>query len=319
MRAVTYPARNEIAITDRPDLHAQDGQIVVAVRAAGLNRADLLQRTGNYPAPPGWPADIPGLEYAGDVIGTGSGETRFRVGDRVMGLVGGGAHAEQVVVDELEAMAIPDGLTYAEAAAIPEAFLTAWDALVVRGRTQPGERVLVHAVGSGVGTAAVQLGQLCGATVVGSSRTADKLRRATALGMHAGVDTSAPDWPSRVGEAVDVIIDTLGGSALRDNLRLLAVRGRLVLLGLLAGRTASDVELDNILRRRLEIIGSVMRTRNLSERVELVARFGVDVLPHFATGTLRPVVHAILPMEAIDDAHQTMSGNATFGKLVLTW
>jgi NADPH2:quinone reductase len=319
MRAFTHPARHELALAERPDPVAGDGQIVVQVRASALNRADLLQRAGHYPAPPGWPHDIPGLEYAGDVIATGTEETRYRVGDRVMGLVGGGAHAERLVVDELEAIAIPDGMSYTDAAAIPEAFLTAWDAITSRGRLAPGERILVHSVGSGVGTAAVQLARLLGGVAIGTSRSDDKLARATGLGMVAGVNTSAPQWEERVGGPVDVILDTLGAGAFHANVHLLAPRGRLVVIGTLSGRRAEVVELDLILRRRLEIIGTAMRIRSLSERVELAGRFGAEILPLIADGTLRPVVSAVLPFDAIEEAHQLMQSNRTFGKVVLTW
>ncbi len=193
MNAIVYTAAggpDVIALREVPTPEPAPEQVRVRVRAAGLNRADILQRRGAYPAPPGWPADIPGLEYAGEVETLGAGVTRWRVGDRVMGLVGGGAHAEYVVVHQDEALAVPAGLTWTEGAAIPEAFLTAWDALVARGRLRAGERVLIHAVGSGVGTAAVQLAARMGATPIGTSRSAAKLERARALGLLQGIDTS---------------------------------------------------------------------------------------------------------------------------------
>ena len=319
MRAVITPGDGTLAILERPEPVPGDGQVLVAVHAAGLNRADLSQRAGKYPAPPGWPADIPGLEYAGEVISTGSGETRFRVGDRVMGLVGGGAHAERVVVDELEAIAIPAHLSFHEAAAIPEAFLTAWDALAIRGRVGPGERVLIHAVGSGVGTAAIQLARLMGAVVIGTSRTEDKLERAASLGMTMGVSTASEGWEKLVGDQVDVIIDPLGASAFGGNLALLAPRGRLVVIGTLTGATGASLDLGLMIRRRLEVIGTAMRVRALSERVELVARFGQEVLPAFAAGGLGPVIDRVMPFESIGEAHELMGSNATFGKVILSW
>ncbi|MGH7593503.1 MAG: alcohol dehydrogenase catalytic domain-containing protein, partial [Gemmatimonadales bacterium] len=218
MLAVTHPSPGVVELAVRPDPVASDHQIVVTVRAAGLNRADLLQRAGRYPAPPGWPVDIPGLEYAGEVRSTGRGVTRWRIGDRVMGLVGGGAHAELVAVHEIEAMAVPAGMSFPDAAAIPEAFLTAWDAMVLRGRAAPGERVLVHAVGSGVGTAAAQLGRVLGFTIVGTSRSAEKLERCRALGMEIGVIAIDDDWPSQVGAPVEVIVDTLGAGVFHQNI-----------------------------------------------------------------------------------------------------
>ncbi len=319
MLAITHPSPDVIAITERPDAVPGDQQILVAVRAAGLNRADLLQRAGKYPAPPGWPADIPGLEYAGEVRAIGSGVTRWRVGDRVMGLVGGGAHAELVVVDEREALPIPPALGFPDAAAIPEAFLTAWDAMVLRGRAAAGDRVLVHAIGSGVGTAAAQVGRALQLVIVGTSRTAAKLERCRPLGMAAGVLTTDADWPARVGEPVQVIVDTLGAKALEQNLALLAPRGRLVVLGTMTGASAPGIDLSLVLRKRLEIIGTAMRVRPLDERIELVARFARQVLPMFGDGRLVPIVDRVLPMREIAEAHRAMQGNETFGKVVLAW
>ena len=200
MRAVIYTGgggTEVISFGDVPNPEVKPGQIRVRVHAAGLNRADILQRRGSYPAPKGWPADIPGLEYAGEVEAV-RGASRWKPGDRVMGLVGGGAQAEMLVVHEDEALPVPEGLSYAEAAAIPEAFLTAYDALVTRGRLAAGERVLIHAVGSGVGTAAAQIARQLGATVLGTSRSAGKLARAAVYGLDIGIDTSR-DAVSRGG------------------------------------------------------------------------------------------------------------------------
>jgi len=318
MRAIIYTAAGGpevIQLREVPTPEPGPGQVRVRVHAAGLNRADIHQRRGNYPAPPGWPADIPGLEYAGEVEELGPGSTRWRLGDRVMGLVGGGAHAEAVIVHQDEMLPIPQALSFTEAAAIPEAFLTAWDALVTRGRLQPGERVLIHAVGSGVGTAASQIAKRLGATVLGTSRQRAKLDRAREYGLDVGIDTSASGFRDAVGEPVNVVIDVLGGPALGDNLAVLAPRGRLVLLGFLQGSRA-EVSLEPVLRKRLEIIGSVMRTRLLAERIPLVAEFAARVLPDFPP--LRPVVGAIFPMTALADAHRAMERDESFGKTVLT-
>jgi putative PIG3 family NAD(P)H quinone oxidoreductase len=317
MLALTHPAPGQSLLLEHPDPVPGPGEILVRVHAAGLNRADLLQKAGKYPAPPGWPADIPGLEYAGEVMALGEGAARWAIGDRVMGLVGGGAHAERVVVHEDEAMAVPPGMAWTEAAAIPEAFLTAWDALVLRGRVGGGERVLCHAVGSGVGTAAVQLARLLDATLIGTSRTPDKLARCAAMGMPHGVVTTEGDWPLQVGGAVDVIIDALGAKFLDQNLNLLAPRGRLVVLGTLTGGVAERLDMSLVLRRRLELIGTAMRSRDLTERRELVARFALEVLPHFISGALRPVVDRVVPLAEFEVAHAAMAENATFGKVIL--
>jgi putative PIG3 family NAD(P)H quinone oxidoreductase len=325
MRAVLHPVSGGPEVLRLGEVATPEpgpGQMRVRVHAAGLNRADVLQRRGQYPAPPGWSAEIPGLEYAGVVEAAGAGVRRWRVGDRVMGLVGGGAHAEFVVVHEDEALSVPPFLSFPEAAAIPEAFLTAWDALVHRARVRPGERVLVHAVGSGVGTAAVQLAKRLGATVLGTSRTASKLDRARALGLDHGIDTSAGGFRQAVGPPVDVILDVLGGPAFADNLAVLALRGRLVVLGLLQGAEVA-ASLVPLLRKRLEVIGTVMRTRGLEERAALVREFETRVLPWFdpaASGhALRPVLGATFDMEAVAEAHRAMEADRVFGKIVLVW
>jgi putative PIG3 family NAD(P)H quinone oxidoreductase len=311
-----------IAIGSAPTPQAGPGQVRVRVRAAGLNRADLLQRRGQYPAPPGWPADIPGLEYAGEVDAVGEQVVRWRVGDRVMGLVGGGAQAEAVVVHQDEAMPIPDGLSFAEAGAIPEAFLTAYDALVTRGRLAAGERVLIHAVGSGVGTAAAQIARQLGATVVGTSRSADKLARAREYGLDEGIDTSRGGFEAAITRPVNVIADVLGGPALPQNLAVLAPRGRLVLLGWLLGSKV-DADFNPVLRKRLEIVGSVMRTRAHAERAEVVREFSERMLPRFDAARyappLRPVLERAVSMQRVAEAHEAMERNETFGKLVAVW
>jgi putative PIG3 family NAD(P)H quinone oxidoreductase len=325
MRAVIYAGAGGpevITLGEVPKPEVRPGHIRVRVHAAGLNRADLIQRRGQYAAPPGWPADIPGLEYAGEVEAVRGG-ARWKPGDRVMGLVGGGAQAELVTVHEDEALAIPEALSYAEAAAIPEAFLTAYDALVTRGRLAAGERVLIHAVGSGVGTAAAQIARHLGATVLGTSRSADKLARALVYGLDVGIDTSRGPFPEAVGEPVHVVLDVLGGPAFGENLAVLAPRGRLVLLGFLAGsRTTTD--LGPILRKRLEVIGTVMRTRTLDERIPLVREFAERMLPLFDqridhAAPLRPVLERTYPMTGLADAHRLIESNETFGKVVVTW
>ena len=326
MRAVIYEGAGGpevITIGEVPKPEVRPDHIRVRVHAAGLNRADLIQRRGQYPAPAGWPANIPGLEYAGEVEVVRPGVTRWRVGDRVMGLVGGGAQAEYVVVHQDEVLPIPAGLSFAEAAATPEAFLTAYDALVTRGRLQAQERVLIHAVGSGVGTAATQIAKHLGATVLGTSRSGDKLARALVYGLDIGIDTSSTAFRDVVGEPVNVVLDVLGGPSFSDNLAVLAPRGRLIMLGFLAG-SGTETDLGPILRKRLEVIGTVMRTRGLEERVPLVRVFTERMLPLFeprpAQGaSLRPVLERTYPMAQLADAHRVMEGNATFGKIVVEW
>ena len=340
MRAIVHRGSGGVEVLSLqtvPDPEPGPGQLRVRVYASGLNRADILQRRGAYPAPPGWPADIPGLEYAGAVDLLGPGVTRWKAGDRVMGLVGGGAHAEFVVVHESEVLPVVSRHLWPEAAAVPEAFLTAYDALSTRGRLQLGERVLIHAVASGVGTAAIQLAREIGATVLGTSRTAAKLERLGALGLDVGIDTSRRSFREQIETPVDVILDVLGGPAFADHLELLAPRGRLVMLGFLQGPETPAISLNLILRKRLEIIGSAMRTRSLAERAALVAEFGQRILPLFGPhvlsdeplrsidhpdqrpATLRPIVHTVFSMSEIAEAHLAMERNEGVGKIVLTW
>jgi putative PIG3 family NAD(P)H quinone oxidoreductase len=321
MRAVVYTGaggHEVVQLRDAPIPEPGFQQVRVRIKAAGLNRADVYQRRGHYPAPPGSPVDIPGLEYAGEVEVLGPGVSRWNIDDRVMGLVGGGAHAEYVVAHQDEILPVPVQLEFTQAAAIPEAFFTAYDAVVTRARLAWDERVLIHAVGSGIGTAAIQIARLLGAHSLGTSRTPEKLARAKELGLETAISTATGGFRDQVGEPVNVILDVLGGPAWADNLAVLAPLGRMIVLGFLQGPQIS-ADFTPLLRKRLEIIGSVMRTRSLEERIALVAAFRRDMLPHFSTGKLKPVVGSVLPMAEIAAAHHAMETNETFGKLVLVW
>ena len=317
MLALIHPTPGTIARVDRPDPSPGPRQVLVAVHASGINRADLLQRAGKYAAPPEWPADIPGLEYAGEVTAIGSEVSRWQPGDRVMGLVGGGAHADLLVVDEREVMALPAGLSFVQGAAIPEAFLTAWDAIVLHGRAVSGERILMHAIGSGVGTAAVQLARAYDLELIGTSRTAVKLERCAALGLRHGVLTTDADWPAKVGDPIDVLVDPLGAEYFSQNLALLANQGRMIVLGTMTGAIGPAIDLGALLRRRLEVIGTAMRVRRSGERARLVARFTEEVLPFFRDGELVPVVDRVMDAADATAAYDLVAGNTTFGKVIL--
>jgi len=298
-------------------------EIRVQVAAAGLNRADLLQRRGYYPAPPGVPADVPGLEYSGTVEQVGEGVREFAPGDAVMGIVGGGAMATHLLVPAREVMRVPAGMPLTEAAAIPEVFLTAFDALFGQGRLAPGQTVLVHAIGSGVGTAALQLGLLAGARVVGTSRSQEKLTRCRELGLEAAllVDNNqfaAALFEQNGGRGSDVILDTIGASYLNENVKALALGGRLVLVGLLGGASA-ELPLSLLLGKRASVIGTVLRSRPTEEKARLAQDFARDLLGHFERGKLKPVLDVVLPMREIRAAHQRMEQNQNFGKIVLQW
>lgn len=298
-------------------------EVLVDVAAAGLNRADVLQRRGMYPAPPGAIADVPGLEYAGTVAAVGPHVTAARAGDRVMGIVGGGGMATRVVVHERELVPVPRGLSLEQAAAIPEVFFTAYDALFAQGGLRMGETALVHAIASGVGTAALQLAHAAGARVIGTSRTRAKLDRCRALGLEHCVlvegSTFSDQVSGRAGAGgVQLVIDTVGAAYLEENLRALAPRGRLVILGLLGG-AAGPAPLGMILRKRLTVVGSVLRARPLEEKAALATAFAARVVPLFEQGRLKPVIDDILPMSEIAAAHERMEQNRTLGKLVLRW
>ncbi|MBL8922675.1 MAG: NAD(P)H-quinone oxidoreductase [Myxococcaceae bacterium] len=300
-------------------------EIRVGVRASALNRADLLQTMGLYPAPKGVPADIPGLEYAGEVLEVGARVTRWRQGDRVMGLVAGGAWAEQLVTHEREAIAMPVGLDFSSAAAVPEAFMTAWDALFLQGRMTAGTQVLLHAVASGVGTAALQLCALHGARAIGTGRSADKLERIRAMGLEHTllVSKDEPRFAEQVktltgGRGVDLVLDLVGGAWLPETLDAMAPQATLMLVGLVAGASA-EVPLRTVLSKRLTVIGTTLRARALEEKIAVARRFEQHLVPHFTAGRLKPVVERSVPMAEAAAALERLAANDTFAKTVLTW
>lgn len=326
MRAIVITKRGKpdvLKMMERPVPVPGPSEIRVRVRASALNRADLLQRRGSYPVPADAPADIPGLEYAGEVDALGSGAGLWAKGSRVMGIVGGGGHAEYVVVHEREAMRIPQNLTWQEAAAIPEVFLTAYDALFTRLDLQMGERLLIHAVGSGVGTAALQLADAAGARTIGTSRSPEKLERAAELGLVKGIDSSGKEWPTAVqmatgGEGVHAILDLVGGSYVPANLALLTTLGRMVVVGTVAGGKA-DLDLGMLLRKRAQITGTVLRARPLEEKIALAREFSDATLPLFSSGRIRPIIDRIYNFTEIQKAHEEMEANENFGKIVVEW
>lgn len=312
-----------LELRDVPRPLPRDGEVLVRIRASALNRADLLQRQGRYPAPPGAPANIPGLEIAGEVADLGPGTSRWKAGDRVFGIIGGGGNAEYAVIREAELAGVPERLSWEEAAAVPEAFITAHDALVTQAALQPGERVLVHAVGSGVGLAAVQLVRAFGGTTFGTARTRDKVERAREFGLDAGhvVEGTLADMSAAVrqwsGDAgVNVVVELVGGDYLAADLACASLKCRIILVGLLAGRSAS-LDLGAILSRRIQICGTVMRSRPAAEKAAATDAFARDVLPLLEQGRVRPVIHTTLPLSRIAEAHALLESNETFGKVVL--
>jgi len=323
MQAITVsrPGGPEVlTVSEVPAPRPVQGEVRVRVRAFGINRADLLQRRGMYPAPVGAPPDILGLEYAGEVDEVGDGVTEVGLGDRVMGIVGGGSYAEYLVTHSTHLVPVPEGYAYPDAAAIPEIFITAHDALQ-RLDVREHEWVLVHAIGSGVGTAALQLIHLRGAKCIGTSRTAAKLKRATELGLDASVNSATDDLVARVrdvtGAGANAVVDLVGGPLIVETLAALAPRGRLVLVGLTGGRSA-NMDLGVILTKRLRLEGTVLRSRSNEEKTEVVRSFRNDVLPALASGQLRPVVDRIFSFDQVPAAHQYVESNANFGKVVVS-
>ncbi len=298
-------------------------RVRVRVRAAGLNRADILQRLGRYPAPPGFSQEIPGLEFAGEVESTGDDARAWKVGERVFGITGGGAQAELVTVSESTLARIPDNLSWSEAAAIPEVFMTAHDALYTQCGLRMGERALIHAAGSGVGTAASQLVKAAGATAFGTSRTPEKLERAKEFGLSESVavgnDPSAfaeavKDWTG--GKGVDVILDLVGASYLQANLESLATRGRLIFVGTTGGAKA-EIDHSIVMRKRLRIMGTSLRTRSLEQKATATRLFAQQVVPLLASDLVRPVLDRVYKIDEVRAAHQRLESNESFGKVVL--
>ncbi len=332
MRCAVIVDGNVVA-TDRPQPEPGPGEVLVRVAGAGLNRADLVQRAGFYPAPPGSPPDIPGLEFSGTVesVGphaAGRGHDLAR-GDRVFGIAGGGAQAEYLAVHGSHCARVPDGFDLVGAGGVPEAFVTAHDAMVTRASVRSGDWVLIHAVGSGVGTAAVQLATALGARTIGTARSRDKLDRCTELGLTHGIvaprdtdgalDTAAlasAITDATEGHGADVTLDLVGGPYLEADIAAAAPLGRIVMIGTLAGGRGQFDQL-RAMQRRLAVFGTMLRSRDVAEKAEAVGAFARDVVPLLASGAISPVIEATLPLARVSEAYDRLGSDATFGKLVL--
>jgi NADPH2:quinone reductase len=317
---ITQPGGPEVLqMQERPLPDPGGDQVRVRVQIAGLNRGDIAQRHGRYPAPPGAPPDIPGLEIMGVVDSVGPNVTSWELGERVFGLVGGGGYAEYALTHERLLAAVPENLSDVEAGAVPEVFMTAHDALFTQAGLVMGERVLIHAVGSGVGTAAVQLVKAIGGSSYGTARSPAKVEQAKALGLDVALPL--PDFLPALQEAtggagVDVIIDFIGQPYTPQNLQALAARGRLIQVGVMAGGTA-EVDLRLLMQKRLRIVGTVLRARPLEEKALVTRRFVEQVAPLLLRGAVRPVVDRVFSLEQAAEAQQYLESNATFGKVLL--
>lgn len=322
MRAIQihqFGSAEQLYVGDVPTPEPSSREIRIKVKATALNRADLLQREGKYPPPPG-ESPIMGLEFAGEVEKLGAGVQKWKLGDRVCGLLAGGGYAEYVILHEDMAMPIPENLDFLAAAAIPEAFLTAFQALVWIADLKANETVLIHAGASGVGTAALQLVHLLGATAYVTA-SVDKHALCTALGAQKCIDYKNQDFATRIqewteGRGVDVVLDFLGASYLERNLQSLAMDGRMVMLAVMGG-TQSSINLGQVLMKRLQIQGSTLRARSLAYKTELTKAFMELTWPHFAGGRLFPVVDRVFDWEEVAQAHLYMEANKNQGKIVL--
>lgn len=306
----------------------KENHVLVTVKAAALNRADLIQRKGFYPAPKGFPEKILGLEFAGEVIEVGSMVSRFRVGDRVFGITAGGGQAEFVITEKKQIAKIPDHLSWTEAAAIPEAFITAHDAVWTQGKLKEDETLLIHAVGSGVGLAALQIAKAKGNRVIGTSRTVDKIKGANEFGLDFGLvvdNETVAENPKAIagmitdesdGKLVDVILDLVGAGYFESNLQSLSPKGRLILVGLVGGRKA-EFDMGLALSKRLQIIGTVLRSRSMEEKAKATANFIRDVLPLIQSGKVKPNLDKVFSVDEVQEAHEYLESNSSFGKVVL--
>jgi NADPH2:quinone reductase len=302
----------EVLVEEHPDPQPGAGEVLVRVRAAGLNGADLLQRKGGYPAPPGSPADIPGLELAGEVVGRGPGAERFADGDRVMGIVGGGGQAELAVVHERQLMPVPDALSWPEAGGTPEVFTTAHDALFTQADLGSGERLLVHGAAGGVGTAAVQLGAAAGARVTATVRRAEARDAVSELGADEVLD---PEGFAEHGP-FDVVLELVGAANVPADLQALATGGRIAVIGVGAGFKA-DVNLLALMGKRARIMASTLRTRPLEEKALTARRMERHVLPLLGAGRVRVPVAATFTLDAVAEAYDRFAAGGHVGKLVL--
>ncbi|MEO8649857.1 MAG: NAD(P)H-quinone oxidoreductase [Acidobacteriota bacterium] len=312
-----------VAFSDVPDLPKPVGSLVlVRVKAAGLNRADLMQRRGLYPPPAGYSLSIPGLEFAGEAVECGPDAHNIKTGDRICGITAGEAQAEYVLVDSSTLIHIPEILTYTDAAAIPEAFITAHDAICTLGEIKSDETLLVHAVGSGVGLAALQMARMAGARVIGTSRTNSKLTQAVQHGLNDAIlaekDSNFAVRVSELtdGRGVDVVLDLVGGSYFAENLDSLANKGRLILVGLTGGGKA-EFDLRKALYKRLRIVGTVLRARSIEEKAEATRLFVDHQMKNFIDGSIKPVVDRVFPAEEANAAYDHLASNGSFGKVIL--
>jgi putative PIG3 family NAD(P)H quinone oxidoreductase len=319
---IVHPgSSSSLRIGERPDPFAGVGEVVVRVRSAGVNRADLLQRAGKYPPPPGV-SDILGLEVSGVIESVGAHVSAWRVGDEVCALLAGGGYAEKVSVPAGQLMRRPQGVSLREAAAIPEAFVTAYANVVCAGELRSGDNVLIHGGAGGVGTAALQVARVCGATVMCTVGDDSKIPRCTELGAILVVNYKRDDFSQEVRsqnpDGVDLILDIVGREYFERNVALLASQGRLVCIACMSGAKV-ELDISMLMRKRISIVGSVLRSRSIEEKSRLVSEFAKSYLPLFEQGELKPVIHSIVNFAHVEEAHDVMRRSEHVGKIILEW
>ena len=307
-----------LKIAERPDPVARPGQVLIRVRAAGVNRPDLLQRTGAYPPPPG-ASDVLGLEIAGEIEAVGEGMTRWMVGDRVCALLGGGGYAELAVVDARHVLPIPEGLDYVQAAVLPETVLTVFANVFEGGALKAGETLLIHGATSGIGVTAIQMAKAAGARVMATSRGADKAAAAKALGADISLDAKSEDLEAQIREAggADVVLDMVGRDYAALNLNSLNAGGRWVVIASLTGPKV-EMDLQRIMLKRLTLTGSTLRSRPADEKARLTAAVEATAWPWVASGKVKPPVQAVFALEQAADAHAELEAGGHIGKIVLS-
>ena len=310
-----------LRIATRPRAVAGEGEILIRVQAAGVNRPDVLQRQGGYPPPPG-ASDIPGLEVAGEVAALGAKASGWNLGDKVCALVTGGGYAEYVPAPAVQCLPAPMGLTPIEAAGLPETFFTVWTNVFERGRLERGETLLVHGGSSGIGTTAIQMANRLGARVLTTAGSAEKCAACERLGADKAINYRDTDFVEAVkaltgGKGVDVILDMVGGDYIDRNIRCLAVEGRLVQIGFQKGAKA-EVNFTALMFKRLTYTGSTLRIQSIASKGRIAQALRARVWPLIESGAIRPVIHATFPLERASEAHRLMESNAHIGKIILT-
>jgi putative PIG3 family NAD(P)H quinone oxidoreductase len=317
---ITTPGGPEVLKpVERPMPEPAEGEVLIRIEAAGVNRPDLLQRQGNYPPPPG-ASDIPGLEAAGRIVALGAGVTQWRVGDAVCALLAGGGYATYATVPAVQCLPIPAGLSMVEAAALPETLFTCWTNLVDSGRLKAGETVLIHGGASGIGTTGIQLAKALGATVIATAGTADKCAACLRLGADMAIDYKTEDFVKVIkgsGKQVDVVLDMVGGDYIRRDMEIMATGGRHVSIANLGGLEAT-FPIFRLMQKRLTLTGSTLRARSPAEKGTIADALGATIWPMVAGGALRPAIHATFPLKEAAEAHRTLEEGHHIGKIVLT-